>query len=328
MVLHTGNYISLCSGIGGLDLGVKAAFPNARCVCYVERESFAASVLVARMEDSSLDKAPVWSDLTTFDCAPWRGSVDFVVAGFPCQPVSVAGRRKGEGDERWIWEHVIRVVREVGCRYVFLENVAGLLSMGCGRVLGDLAQSGFDAEYMCIHASDVGAPHKRSRWFCLAHSTSGKLSPEVRGKISGDGFRSHGKVDDTDIAGLEGWREHQSSCERVVRKTGDEKVNSISGSSQRRRERGELEEAERLSRRKAEGRSDESGFTINHPSESIFPPQPGSELWRHVADEAQPAICGVAHGTSERLDRLRALGNGVVPLQAAVALRELSRRLQ
>ena len=265
MVLHTGNYISLCSGIGGLDLGVKAAFPNARCVCYVERESFAASVLVARMEDSSLDKAPVWSDLTTFDCAPWRGSVDFVVAGFPCQPVSVAGRRKGEGDERWIWEHVIRVVREVGCRYVFLENVAGLLSMGCGRVLGDLAQSGFDAEYMCIQASDVGAPHKRSRWFCL------------------------GKLDDTDIAGLEGWREHQSSCERVVRKTGDEMVNS---------------------------------------SESIFPPQPGSELWRHVADEAQPAICGVAHGTSERLDRLRALGNGVVPLQAAVALRELSRRLR
>ena len=183
VVLHTGNYISLCSGVGGLDLSVKIALPGARCVCYVERESFAAAVLVARMEDSPLDKAPVWSDVATFDCTPWRGCVDFVVAGFPCQPVSKAGRKKGEQDERWIWEDVIRVVRELGARWVFLENVPGILFLGLGTVLGGLHQIGMSAEWACVPASRLGAPHKRDRWFCLGYTDEQRL--EGWGKYNG-----------------------------------------------------------------------------------------------------------------------------------------------
>lgn len=253
VVLHTANYISLCSGIGGLDLAVKLSIPQSRCVCYVEREAFSAAILVARMEDSSLDKAPIWSDIATFDCEPWRGSVDFVVAGFPCQPVSLTGKRKGDKDERWLWEDVIRVVRQVGAKWVFLENVAGILSMGFGNILGDLAESGLNAEWVCVPASGVGSPHKRDRWFCLGYS---------------------------DISGLEGWERHQDAGQQ------------LSGS----------------------------------PGGSIFPPPPGSPDWERIPTEAQPAICGKANGAPSRVDRLRALGNGVVPSQAAVALRELLNR--
>ena len=304
MVLHTGNYISLCAGIGGLDLGAKIALPGSRCVCYVERESFAAAVLVARMEDEALDKAPVWSDITNFDCEPWRGSVDFVVAGFPCQPVSVAGLRKGKEDARWLWDDVIRVVRELGCRYVFLENVAGILSMGIGRVLGDLAESGFDAEFLCLRASSLDAGHKRDRWFCLAYTPD---------------------VGNTHDAGLEGRGEHGGASQRVARETGDTLVSPISSNAQR---WGELAEEEASPCGQTEGRGNQGMAAVDDPSKSLFPPLPGSDRSRHSPEEAQPALRGVAHGTSERLDRLRALGNGCIPLQFAVAIRELIRRLR
>ena len=91
-----------------------------RCVAYVEREAYAAGVLMARMEDASLDQAPIWDDLTTFDGAAWRGCVDIVTAGFPCQPWSVAGSQKGTGDERWIWPDIAAIVRDVEPEIVFL----------------------------------------------------------------------------------------------------------------------------------------------------------------------------------------------------------------
>ena len=115
--------LSLCAGAGGLDLGLALAEPGYRAVGYVERDAFAAAVLVARMEDQTLDQAPVWDDLTGFDGRPWRGAVDLVSAGYPCQPFSVAGRRKGTNDPRHLWPHVARVISECGPVWVFLENV-------------------------------------------------------------------------------------------------------------------------------------------------------------------------------------------------------------
>lgn len=138
-------------------------------MCHVERDAFAASVLVARMEDASLDRAPVWDDLTTFDGRAWRGAVDLVTAGYPCQPFSVAGKRAGADDERHLWPHVRRIVEECGAPLVFLENVAGHVSLGLADVLADLAALGLDAEWLCLRASDVGAPHRRERLFVLAY---------------------------------------------------------------------------------------------------------------------------------------------------------------
>jgi DNA (cytosine-5)-methyltransferase 1 len=100
--------LSLCSGAGGLDLRLHLALPEYRTVGHVERDAYAAAILVARMEDAALDPAPVWDDVATFDCRPWRGAVDIVTAGYPCQPFSVAVKRRGADDPRHLWPHAAR----------------------------------------------------------------------------------------------------------------------------------------------------------------------------------------------------------------------------
>src|SRR5262245_45294906 len=166
-------YVSLFSGVGGLDLGVKLACPAARCLLYVEGEIFACEVLAKCIEEGRLDDAPIWTDVRSIDYGPWRHQAGGVVAGFPCPPVSVAGRRKGTGDERWLWPQVWRAYRETGARWLFVENVPGLLTANDGdafnAILTDLAQGGLSAEWLHLQAADVGASHKRDRFWLLAH---------------------------------------------------------------------------------------------------------------------------------------------------------------
>ncbi|KKL57636.1 hypothetical protein LCGC14_2233450, partial [marine sediment metagenome] len=141
--------LSLCAGIGGLDLGIELATNGrSRVVGYVERDPFAAAILVARMEDKAMDRAPIWDDLESFDGSSWRGNVDLVSAGFPCQPFSTASGRppRAEDDHRWVWPSIKAIIRDVQPALVFLENVPGILVRGFGRVLGDMAALGFDAQ--------------------------------------------------------------------------------------------------------------------------------------------------------------------------------------
>ena len=165
--------ISLFSGIGGLDLGVRDVLP-ARTICYVEREIKAASVLAERASEGLLDEAPIYSDVKTFPTELFAGKVDidFLLSGFPCQPFSVAGKQEGSDDERNLWPDTIRIIRELRPRYVFLENVPGLVAHEYfGTILGELAEAGYDAEWGCFKASDIGASHRRERLFILAHAT-------------------------------------------------------------------------------------------------------------------------------------------------------------
>jgi DNA (cytosine-5)-methyltransferase 1 len=162
--------LSLCSGVGALDLGVKLAYPESRVLCYVEREAFACEVLVSRMEDETLAEAPIWTDVSTFDGRPWRGLVECVTAGFPCQPWSSAGSLAKTNDPRWLWPAIARIVGEVQPEYVFLENVRGLIHGGLEHVLGSLATFGFDAEWDCFTAAEAGSPQVRERLFILAHA--------------------------------------------------------------------------------------------------------------------------------------------------------------
>jgi len=165
------NGLALCSGIGGIDLGLRLALGQSyRTVCHVEREAYAAACLVARMEDQALDATPIWDDLLTFDGRPWRGVVDIVTAGFPCQPWSQSGRRLGLEDERWIWPDISRVIGEISPGVVLLENVPGLVRFGLREVLSDLASLGFNAEWDHFSACEMGATHTRERVFILAHS--------------------------------------------------------------------------------------------------------------------------------------------------------------
>jgi DNA (cytosine-5)-methyltransferase 1 len=140
-----------------------------RCVGYVEREAYAASVLVARMEDATMDRAPIWDDLESFPGALYRGSVDLVSAGFPCQPWSSAGAGLGASDARWLWSSIAKLLREVEPALLFLENVPPIVSGGgLALVLGSLAELGFDAEWDLFSAHASGAPHLRRRFFLLA----------------------------------------------------------------------------------------------------------------------------------------------------------------
>jgi site-specific DNA-cytosine methylase len=157
--------MSLCAGVGAADLGLAG---HARTVVYVEREIYAAAVLAARMEEGALDAGPIWSDLFTFDARAWRGAVDLVVSGIPCQPYSVAGKRKGNADERALWPELVRVVAECEPRFVFIENVPAFLAYA-GPLFDALRGLGFQwRPPLVLSAAEIGAPCWRPRLFLLA----------------------------------------------------------------------------------------------------------------------------------------------------------------
>lgn len=184
------NVLALFAGIGGMQLGLKLANPKSRVVCYVEREAFVASILVQRMAEQALDEAPMWSDVETFNGSPWRGKVDCITAGLPCQPFSSAGKRRGRTDKRWLWPSVRRIVREVEPGQVFLENVPNLLRMGFGEIHDDLRGMGFRVTAGLFSAAEVGAPHERRRLFVLAHAHRKGWT-----QIEGAAFQMAGHVD-------------------------------------------------------------------------------------------------------------------------------------
>jgi len=336
--------ISLCSGIGGIDLGLAEW---CRTVCYVEREAFAASVLVARMEEAALDRAPIWDDLATFRGVEWRGSVDLVTGGYPCQPFSVAGKRLGEHDERHLWPHVARILEDSGAPLGFFENVAGHVSLGLPDVLGTLAELGFDVEWVCIRASDVGAPHRRDRVFLLAHRhddgrevlrRSGVLNGE-RAARGHDAYGCDAGVGDALSPRLEERRSERGDAREELEAA--ERAGGALADAARElhdgrwiggaRRRGEPTDA-----RSALADADSSGLRLESGRQrgprwpgAAFPPGPGDEAgWREwiASGGPVPAVRRDADGLSNRLDRLRALGNAVVPSQARAAFVELARR--
>jgi DNA (cytosine-5)-methyltransferase 1 len=156
---------SLFSGIGGIDLGLERA--GMRCAWQVEIDPFCRKVLAKHWPD-----VPKFEDVRTFPPEPTDDCcVDLIAGGFPCQPVSQAGKKRTQDDERWLWPEFARVVRVLMPRYVFLENVPGLLVRGFGDVLRDLATLGFDARWDCISAAAIGAPHRRDRVWVVAYPT-------------------------------------------------------------------------------------------------------------------------------------------------------------
>lgn len=169
--------LSLFTGGGGGVLG--GLLLGWRSVCYVERDEYCQRIIQQRIADGMFHDAPIWDDVRTFDGKPWRGAVDIITAGFPCQPFSVAGKQLGEDDERNCWPDTIRIIREVRPRYCLLENVPALITSGYfGTILGDLAESGFDARWDVFSAAHVGAPHLRKRLWIVPHATSFRCKRE------------------------------------------------------------------------------------------------------------------------------------------------------
>lgn len=168
------NVLDLFTGYAGFQLGLRLAGAVVgfapRTVCYVERETYPIANLVAKIKEKALDNAPIWSDVTTFNAARIRGKVDCVTGGFPCQPFSLAGKQQGLSDERWLWGEVIRIAIECESPLIFVENVPNIVNHGLPTILQDLAKAGYDAEWDCFSASEIGATHRRERFFLLAHS--------------------------------------------------------------------------------------------------------------------------------------------------------------
>ena len=175
--------LDLFSGIGGFSYGLKQT-GGFKTVAYCEIESYAREVLLRRMQDGQLDPAPIHTDITKLDGRPLRGHVDLICGGFPCQDLSVAGKLAGiDGSRSGLWGEYARLIREIRPRYIIVENVPNLLVLGMHRVLGDLASSGYDAEWSCISAAEMGAPHKRDRVWIIGERQD--VADAVSGRRNG-----------------------------------------------------------------------------------------------------------------------------------------------
>lgn len=181
-------HISLCTGYGGIDLGLSRVIKNFRTICYSEIEAYAVANLVTKIEKGLLDAAPIWSNLKTLPWENFCGKVDIISGGFPCQPFSQAGRKKGDEDPRHLFPYIKRGIELVRPAFVFLENVEGIISTKLGEgwadkkgtsvllhVLRELERLGYKAEAGIFSAEEIGAPHQRRRVFILAHSNSREI---------------------------------------------------------------------------------------------------------------------------------------------------------
>jgi len=164
------NELALFAGAGGGILG--GHLLGWQTIVAVERDAHAAQILAQRQNDGAIRPFPIWSDVTSFDGKPWRGIVDVVSGGFPCQDISVAGTKLGlEGERSGLWSEFFRIVGEVRPGFVFIENSPALVTRGLDRVLADLASIGFDARWSCLSAAQLGACHERNRAWIVAHSS-------------------------------------------------------------------------------------------------------------------------------------------------------------
>ena len=161
------NELHLFAGAGGGILG--GMLLGHTCVCAVEIEPYAREVLLQRQRDGILPKFPIWDDVRAFDGKPWRGKVDVVCGGFPCQDISSAGKGKGlDGERSGLWKEMLRIIGEIRPAVVFAENSPMLIDRGGVRVVGELAAMGYNSRWGIIGAKDCGAPHQRDRLWILA----------------------------------------------------------------------------------------------------------------------------------------------------------------
>ena len=337
---------ALCAGYGGLELGLQLAGIDTDLVWVAETDKHASAVLDARFG------VPNLGDLTEIVDPP---RVDAITAGFPCQPVSHAGRRAGIDDERWLIRDVVSVARQAGAQWIFLENVRGLLTANqgdaFGQVLDALADGGFNARWACVRADQsVGACHRRDRWFAVAHTTgsdgrrkeqqavdqavgqaaeSGECDsadPDLAAAYA-SGERHGGGQDGGEVGcvdcGAEGEASQRQRARQVPIHRGAASVADAAGvGSQELRPECGLEEAGGEARRL-------SGFGAYEPAVRRWEQRLGRVAPRPTDEKGVSTwfvewMMGLPSGWVcdmglSRTQELKMLGNGVVPQQAAAA---------
>jgi DNA (cytosine-5)-methyltransferase 1 len=293
------NELALFAGAGGGILG--GHLLGWRTVCAVEWEPYAACVLAARQNDKVLSPFPIWDDVQTFDGRPWRGIVDVVSGGFPCQDISAAGKGAGiDGERSGMWREMARVVSEVRPRFVFVENSPMLVTRGLERVLGDLTSLGYDTRWTVMGAADVGAPHQRDRiWIVgkMAHTNNNGLCSQEQRKLGkgtiqaktrekSDKTWGHRMVAHSKCEGLEGLANCGQSEIPRARSDGALAYTENCGDVRRDWKLGVAEEEHNDRRSQTNG---------------------GGQWW-----QVEPDVGRVVDGVAARVDRLKAIGNGQV----------------
>jgi len=294
------NELALFAGAGGGIIGGKLL--GWRTVCAVEWGEYPASALCARQNDGVLPPFPIWDDVQTFDGKPWRGIVDVVSGGFPCQDISVAGKGAGiTGERSGMWTHMARIIGEVRPRFAFVENSPALITRGLGVVLSDLAALGYDSRWGVLGASDVGANHQRDRLWIVANSRVNRCGIRQDEHISELRFKTspHAGTD-----GKEGSLADSDSLRELQPQGGE------------RNKRRRTCNCREVCNTECAGLE---GFRID-AGQSPFTELGDSSWW-----EVEPDVDRVAHGVAARVDRLKAIGNGQVPLCAATAWRLLTK---
>lgn len=270
------NGLDLFSGIGGITIALK---DWVRPIIYCEKDRYAQGVLLSRMATGDIPTAPIWDDVCTFDGTPWVGAIDIIYGGFPCQDISVAGNGAGlEGKRSGLFFQIVRLAEEIKPSFIFLENVPAIRTRGLDSVGKELAELGYDCRWGVISAYDMGAPHKRERWFLLAHNNGER--DELRNLLSEN--------------------EKQGRSEKQHQNTSNQ--SSDAGSN-----------AEVLANTDGLRKLQSSGIK--------------SECWQRIGDGSwwaiEPNVDRVVNGLPFRVDRIRGLGNAVVPAQAREAFKRL-----
>ena len=336
--------IDTFSGIGGFSLAARW-LGGIETVQFVEREPYCQRILRKHWPD-----VPIHDDICTFTPAP--GTADIVCGGFPCQDISTAGKQAGikEGTRSGLFYELMRVVRMVGPRYIVLENVAAITSNGLDTVLGTLAEAGYDCEWACIPAADVGACHRRDRWWCVAYATGSAREfqhsewQEIRDKPAINGTKGIASR----VAYANGGDDQSGPISRsgVYEQVAGQRADSHTGST---------DEVMQHAAYAAGGRdsgSDQYAWQSLQPERMGEPGMLNAPHPHHPRLEGRqpagmrqraqqwPAGAGDSHrlnpdwrgylsepvlrrgddGLSGRVDRLRALGNAVVPQVAAIPL--------
>lgn len=275
------NGISLFTGYAGIDIAISE---YVRPILYCEIEKYAQAILLSRMDDESIPFAPIWNDVTTLDGTKFRGMVDIVYGGFPCQDLSCAGKGEGlEGKRSGLFYEIVRICKEASPEFIFLENVPAIRTRGAIEVQEALASIGYDCRWTTLSASEVGANHKRERWFCLAHCRGQRF--EARKSI---------------FVGSETGQENQGRDKSsLAAKCGGETLaNPLRDRLERQREK----------------------------------PFGACKRLKHACDDnwwsVEPGVGRVADGVKCRSHRIKALGNGVVPLQVKEAFEYLMGMLE
>jgi DNA (cytosine-5)-methyltransferase 1 len=306
---------SLFAGIGGIDLGLERT-GHFETIWFSEIDTYASKVLAKHWPN-----VPNYGDIKAID----YGSVprpDVITGGYPCQPFSTAGKRAGENDPRHLWPECLRAIRQLRPRYALLENVRGHLSLGFSQVLRDLASIGFDAEWQVIPAAALGAPHKRDRLFIVAYPNSG--GEALRGQCETLQSQNPSRRDDGSGSGSDIGQECLGSTRQSAQNVAYSQIIGGNGKGYGHNTQSDIQQwlQEQARGSSSQVAHNECKWNGEHWQPAnirekcagrVFEPRGETPDEQRQGWPLEPSVGRVANGVSSRVDRLRCLGNAVVP---------------